>query len=98
MKEDNNNNHQTYRQLFGNFRKSNEGRDVKSMLYREQLFCCCSCMKSFDIHRLEMHHLKPISLLEKELDLINVTAKSNLVLLCRSCNAKQSNKVDTRFS
>ncbi len=88
----------TYRQIFGNFKKTLEGRELKSMLYREQLFLCCSCKSSFPINKLELHHLKPLSLCELEGDLLNVTNHANLVLLCRTCNAKQSNKVDDRFS
>jgi 5-methylcytosine-specific restriction endonuclease McrA len=88
----------TYRQIFGSFKKTLEGRELKSSLYREQLFMCCGCMKSLPINKLELHHLKPLSLCEKEGDLQNVTNYSNLVLLCRHCNAKQSNKPDNRFN
>ena len=88
----------TYRQIFSNFNKSNVGRETKSLLYREQLFCCCSCKQSFPINKLEMHHLKPVKLLEQEKDIKNLTHPNNLVLLCRSCNSKQGSKIDKRFT
>lgn len=88
----------TYRQIFGYFRNSREGREIKSSLYRDQLFMCCSCMKSLSINKLELHHMKSLSQCEKEGDLLNVTNHKNLVLLCRSCNAKQGANLDTRFT
>lgn len=88
----------TYRQLFGYFKRSYEGMEVKSTLYREQLFMCCSCKKGFPINKLELHHLKPVKILEEEGDLRNLTHINNLVLLCRSCNARQSSKIDERFT
>lgn len=87
-----------YRQKFGSFKRSLEGRELKSSLYRDQLFMCCNCMKSLPINKLELHHLKPLSLCEMEGDLQNVTNHKNLVLLCRSCNASQGAKPDSRFS
>lgn len=72
--------------------------DVKSILYNHQLGLCCSCKQSLPINKLEMHHLKSLSQCEFEQDQDSVTNINNLVLLCRTCNAKQSNKLDNRFS
>lgn len=88
----------TYREIFGYFKKSLEGRELKSSLYREQLFMCCSCLKSLPINKLELHHMKSLSQCEKERDLFNVTNHKNLVLLCRSCNASQGANLDGRFT
>ena len=88
----------SYRRIFGNFKKSKVGFETKSILYRNQLYKCVSCYKHFNIQDLDIHHLIPITELEKTKDFINITNVNNLVLLCRSCNCKQSNKVDKRFN
>lgn len=88
----------SYRRKFANFKKSKQGHEVKSMLYRQQLYNCISCFTRFDIQDLDIHHLIPISILEKQNDLDKVSNIKNLVLLCRSCNCKQSNKIDERFN
>ena len=61
----------SYRQLFGYFRKSTIGKDVKHSLYRSQLGICPSCMKPYTMDELEIHHLKPLSVCEKEGDIKN---------------------------
>lgn len=88
---------QSYRQIFANFQKSNIGKDAKSFLYRDQLGMCPSCMRPFSIQELEVHHMKPIKVLEEEGDLKGLTHPDNLILLCRSCNASQGCRIDTRF-
>jgi 5-methylcytosine-specific restriction endonuclease McrA len=87
----------TYRQIFGQFKRSYQGRELKSFLYREQRFTCPSCGVMKEMKEMDIHHMKPLSLLEKEQDLINVTNVHNLILLCGKCNRQQSNKVDERF-
>lgn len=88
----------TYRQIFGNFRSSANGKYTKEVLYRAQRGFCCSCMQPYEMRSLEMHHLVPVKELELAGNLSALTDIRNLVLLCRSCNAKQSCKVDTRFT
>lgn len=88
----------TYRQIFGQFRKSSNGKLTKELLYSQQLRTCCGCHKYFEMRDLELHHLIPVKELEQREDLINLTAISNLVLLCRTCNAKQGAKIDSRFT
>ena len=87
----------SYREIFGQFKRSNAGKETKSYLYRKQLMMCPSCMKGFPINKLDIHHLIPVSKFEPEDKLHLLTNINNLVLLCRSCNSKQSNKVDLRF-
>jgi len=87
----------TYRQIFSRFRNSRVGQDTKSFLYSEQLGMCPSCFKPYPYHKLEIHHLRSVKILEEQKDLHNLTNPKNLVLLCRSCNAKQGAKIDERF-
>ena len=87
----------TYRQKFANWAKSYEGKSIKEWIYNDQLTLCPSCMKSFPINKLEIHHTIPVKKLEREENIRLLTDKSNLVLLCRSCNAKQGAKLDKRF-
>lgn len=89
---------QTYRQLFGRFRRSESGKMAKSILFKNQLGLCCGCKKAVSIGNLEIHHLVPVKELEKNLDIANLTNINNLVLLCRSCNASQGCKIDNRFT
>jgi 5-methylcytosine-specific restriction endonuclease McrA len=88
----------SYREIFGQFKKSFVGKELKSHLYRLQRFTCPSCGELKQINELEIHHLKPVKLLEKEQDLINLTSIHNLVLLCSKCNKKQGSKLDLRFT
>lgn len=55
-------------------------------------------MQPYEMRSLEIHHLVPVKELELAGDLAALTDIRNLVLLCRSCNAKQSCKIDTRFT
>jgi len=88
----------SYRQIFGQFKRSRAGWEAKSFLYREQRFTCPSCKKMCEMQEMDIHHLYPLSLLEKEKRLVDVTNLNNLILLCGKCNRKQGAKIDERFT
>ena len=78
----------SYRQIFGSFRNSTNGKLTKEILYRQQLGFCCSCKQPFEMRQLELHHLEPVKKLEQLGDLAALTDIRNLVLLCKSCNCR----------
>ncbi len=86
-------NNKTYRQYFGNFKRTLEYKELQSKLYKKQLGLCVNCKTSISLNQnTHCDHIIPIKELEclHRLDLVyNV---NNFNLLCNKCNLKKSSK------
>ena len=83
------------RKHFNNWKKSCSGKMAVSIMKRRQWFMCPSCHADLD-KGYHVHHLFPISKMDED-DYAYSIDHTNMILLCPTCNKRQSNKVDTRF-
>lgn len=84
---------QTYRQVFGNFKRTLEYREIQSKLYKQQLGLCVNCKYPISLNQnTHCDHIIPIKELERLHRIDLVTNYKNFNLLCSKCNLKKSSK------
>lgn len=83
----------TYRQVFGNFKRTLEYREIQSKLYKQQVGLCVDCKSYISLNQnTHCDHIIPIKELEKLNRLDLVTNYNNFNLLCSKCNLKKHTK------
>ena len=81
------------RQVFGAFKKSNEGYLILNKLIRKQLYICPICKSSLTNKKFEIDHIIPIVLIPSWKSHL-VTCEDNLMVLCSHCNKSKSSKYE----
>lgn len=84
------------RQVFGAFKKSNEGVLILNDLIRKQLYICPICKCSLQNKEIEIDHIIPITLIPSWKTYM-VTNGNNLMVLCKVCNKQKSSKVNGSY-
>lgn len=84
------------RQVFGAFKRSNEGVLIVNDLIRKQLYMCPMCKCSLYSQSYEIDHIIPIILIPSWKAHM-VTSACNLMVLCKTCNKQKSSKVKGNY-
>lgn len=84
------------RQIFGAFRKSNEGCLILNKLIRKQLYICPFCKVPLSNRNYDIDHIIPIVLIPSWKSYL-VTSETNLMVLCSDCNKSKSSKYEGSY-
>lgn len=84
------------RQIFGAFKRSNEGYLILNKLIRKQLYICPICKSLLNNKSFEIDHIIPIVLIPSWKSHL-VTCETNLMVLCSHCNKHKSSKYEGHY-